>query len=344
MQIISRNGTRESSRIANIMVLCSPALLDDVFPMEILAPLKEMEGVSLSVVDPGSLAEVPETLSTVEVILTTWGMPVLAAEFLEAAPCLRAVFYAAGSVKPFATEAAWEREITISSAWEANGVLVAEYALGVILLSLKRFWHFSRGMRSPHPEFGEMKLPGAYRSSVGLVSLGAAGRATARLLRHFEVSVLAYDPFVHPEEASRLGVELVSLQEIFRRCDVVSLHSPWIRETEGMITGPLVASMKEGATLINTSRGAIIAESELIEVLRQRPDLSAVLDVTHPEPPSPDSPLRSLPNVVLTPHIAGSLQKECARMGQAMIDEIRRYLAGEPLQHSLTRNQLAGMA
>jgi phosphoglycerate dehydrogenase-like enzyme len=87
-----------------------------------------------------------------------------------------------------------------------------------------------------------------------------------------------------------------------------------------------------------------VAEDELIDVLARRPDLSAILDVTHPEPPARDSLLKSLPNVVLTPHIAGSMQRECERMGKWMVDELRRFLAGEPLRYMVTREQLARMA
>jgi len=199
-------------------------------------------------------------------------------------------------------------------------------------------------MRSSTPDFEGIRVPGGYRSLVGLVSLGAAGRATAKLLRSFDVSLLAYDPSLNPAEAEELGVELMSLEDLFRRSDVVSLHAPWIPETEGLITGRLIASMKDGATLINTSRGAIVAEEEMIDVLRERPDLSAVLDVTFPEPPAPDSPLRSLPNIILTPHIAGSLQRERQRVAFEMVEELRRYLTGEPLRHRITSEMLAGMA
>ncbi len=327
-----------------LAILCPPQLQDQVFPADVLTAVENLTPPLSPVVDPERWREALWQLREAEVILSTWGMPVLSKEFLEAAPALKAVFYAAGSVKGFVTDAAWERGITISSAWAANGVPVSEYALGAILLSLKRFWHFSRGMRSSTPDFEGMRVPGGYRSLVGLVSLGAAGRATAKLLRSFDVSLLAYDPFLNPAEAEELGVELTSLEDLFRRSDVVSLHAPWIPETERLITGPLIASMKDGATLINTSRGAVIAEDEIIDVLRERPDLSAVLDVTFPEPPAPDSPLRSLPNIVLTPHIAGSLQHERQRVAFEMVEELRRYLAGEPLRHRITREMLAGLA
>jgi phosphoglycerate dehydrogenase-like enzyme len=170
------------------------------------------------------------------------------------------------------------------------------------------------------------------------------GRLVRERLRPFDLRVVAYDPFVTPEEAHVLGVDLMSLEDLFASSDVVSLHVPLLPETEGMILGSHLASMKRNATLINTSRGAVVREAEMVEVLGERPDLWAVLDVTHPEPPEPDSRLYNRPNVVLTPHIAGSLGNECRRMGRLVVDELRRYVAGEPLKHEITRERAALMA
>ena len=125
---------------------------------------------------------------------------------------------------------------------------------------------------------------------------------------------------------------------------MASLHTPWLPETERLITGAHLASLKPYATFINTARGAIVREDEMIAVLQQRPDLVAVLDVTYPEPPAADSPLYTLPNVIITPHIAGSMQAECRRQGQYMIAELERYLAGQPLKYGLTRAKAAIMA
>ena len=154
------------------------------------------------------------------------------------------------------------------------------------------------------------------------------------------MNVLVYDPFVAEHDAAALDVELVSLEAIFQRCDVVSLHTPSFPETRGMVTGNHIAYMKPGATFINTARGELVREAEMIEVLSMRRDLQAVLDVTYPEPPAADSPLYTLENVVLTPHIAGSAGAECRRMGRYMVEELQRYLAGEPLVYGLKRESV----
>jgi phosphoglycerate dehydrogenase-like enzyme len=170
------------------------------------------------------------------------------------------------------------------------------------------------------------------------------GRRVCEMLKQFDLNVLACDPFAGAQDARTLGVQLVSLEELFRQSDVVSLHTPWLKETEGMITGELLRSMKQDASFINTARGAVVREKEMIEVLEQRPDLFAVLDVTYPEPPEKDSPLYTLPNVIITPHIAGALDNECHRMARYMIAEVKRFLNGEPLTWGIDKEKASILA
>jgi phosphoglycerate dehydrogenase-like enzyme len=283
-------------------------------------------------------------LGQMEVLLTGWGGPKMDEAFLTAAPNLKAVFYAAGSIRPVTTEAFWDRNILITSAWDANAIPVAEYALSQIFWLLKKGWHFVFKIRRDRAYPERSFVPGAFGSTVGLISLGQVARHVCRLLRPFDLKVIAYDPFATPEAAKKLGVELVSLEEVFRRSDVVSLHTPWLKETEGLITGEHFRMMKEGAAFLNTARGAVVRENEMIEALKGRPDLWAVLDVTHPEPPAPGSPLYTLPNVVLTPHIAGPMHGECRRNARYMLSEIKRWLAGKPLEWAIDRKRAAVLA
>jgi phosphoglycerate dehydrogenase-like enzyme len=290
------------------------------------------------------VAKNPNVLAEVEVILSGWGAPAMDAAFLEAAPNLRVVLYGAGSIRRVATQALWNRGVRIASAYAANAVPVTEYALAAILFSLKRGWHFAFSAQREKALPGQSQVPGAYGSTVGLVSLGMVGRLVRERLRPFDLRVVAYDPYITSEEAHVLGVDLKSLEDLFASSEVVSLHAPLLPETEDLILGSHLASMKRNATLIDTSRGAVVREAEMIEVLEERTDLWAVLDVTYPEPPEPDSRLYELPNVVLTPHIAGSLGSECRRMGRLVVDELRRYVAGEPLEHEITKERAALMA
>jgi phosphoglycerate dehydrogenase-like enzyme len=282
-------------------------------------------------------------LHDADVIFSGWGCPTLDKELLDAAPNLKIIFYGAGSLRAFTTEEFWARGIRICSAWGANAIPVSEYTLAAILFGLKSVWQQAAQVRAER-HFQRLPVAGAYGSTVGLVSLGMIGRLMVDHLRRFDVKVIAYDPYVSPEQGAAMRVEMVALDEIFRRSDVVSVHTPWLPETVGLITGSHIASMKPYSTFVNTARGAVIRENEMIEVLRQRPDLWAVLDVTYPEPPPADSPLYTLPNVLLTPHIAGSVGEECRRQGRTMIEELERYLAGQPLKWAVTKERAAIMA
>lgn len=284
-----------------------------------------------------SVASNPQVLADVDVVFSGWGGPRVDEVFLAAAPRIKAIFYGAGAVGGIVTPAMWQRGIRITSAYAANAIPVAEYTLATILFSLKRGWWFARQTRQLKAYPPQKDIVGAYGATVGLVSMGMIARTLLKLLKPFSLRVVVYDPFMTPAQAAELGVELLSLEELFRQSDVVSVHTPWLAETVGMITGALLDSMKPQATFINTSRGAVVRENEMTDVLARRSDLQAIIDVTYPaEPPKPDSPLYTLPNVVLTPHIAGSLGKECQRMGRYMVEELQRYLAGKPLQWEIT--------
>jgi phosphoglycerate dehydrogenase-like enzyme len=154
--------------------------------------------------------------------------------------------------------------------------------------------------------------------------------------------VIAYDPFA--DAAQFPDIEFCSLDDLFRRADVVSLHTPWLPETEGLITGEHFRAMRPNSSFINTARGAIVREAEMIAALQARPDITALLDVTYPEPPAPGSPLYTLPNVVLTPHIAGPLGAECRRQGALMLAELRSYLADGILNHEIQQGDLSTIA
>ncbi len=295
------------------------------------------------------MEENPQLLADCEVIFSGWGMAKADAAFLAAAPKLKVIFYGAGSIKGFTTDEFWERDILVSSAYGANSVPVSEYAFSQIIFCLKRGYEFARMMREGKGKIWwsvreQVQLAGAFGSTVGIISLGMIGRRVCGLLKNLDVNVLAYDPFATPADAKKLGVELVGLDEIFKRSDVVSLHTPWLKETEGLITGAHLASMKPSASFINTSRGAVVREQEMIEVLQRRSDIQAVIDVTWPEPPVDESPLFTLPNVVVTPHVSGPVGPEIRRQGKYMVSELKRYVKGLPLEWAVDKKKAATLA
>jgi phosphoglycerate dehydrogenase-like enzyme len=330
-------------RIKGIFLLRSNAYAE-VYGPEERAMIDELIDV---IAPPQVAAEVlahPEILREVEVILSGWGAPLMDEAFLDQAPHLRAVFYGAGSIRGFVTDALWERGILVTSAQAANAIPTAEYALATILFSLKHGWRLAAQTRSEQHFPSRDDVPGVYGASVGIISLGMVGRLVRGLLRPFHVRILAYDPYVSPTEADALEVSLCSLETLFRESQVVTLHTPFLPTTIGMIRGTHLTSMRYGSTFINTARGGLVRHDELIAALEQRDDLHAVLDVVDPEPPPVGSPLYTLPNVTLTPHIAGSLGSERRRLGEVVVAELRRFVAGEALRHAITREQARLMA
>ncbi|MDX8044618.1 hydroxyacid dehydrogenase [Gracilibacillus sp. S3-1-1] len=304
-----------------------------VYPEKVRNEMAKLSDIDRLPMNTEQLRQDLSVLKEVEVIFSGWGGPKLDQRLLDAAPNLKAFFYAAGSLKNIVTDAAWERELLITNAVKANAIPVAEFVLSQILFCLKNGWAFTRNIRRTK-QFPQKPfiIPGAFGSTVGIISLSTVGRMVCELLKPFDIKVLGYDPYVKEDEAKKLGVELCSLEEVFSKSEVVSLHTPLLNETKGMIGKEHFVQMLPNASFINTSRGAIVREVEMIEVLQDRSDITAVLDVTFPEPPNQQSPLYHLENVVLTPHLAGSEGKECGRLGYYMLEEFKRYINGVPLQ------------
>ena len=321
-----------------------PYRFETVYPSAVRAEAVELLTVDPACIAPAGLQASPGLLEPVEVVMSGWGMPRVDEALLASAPNLKLICYAAGSIRYFVTEAMWDRGIRVTHAASQNAVPVAEFTFSHIQLALKHALRMMRACRTEHAYPREASPHGTFGSRVGVVSLGLIGRLVVERVRTLEVETVVYDIRVDEPWAKKAGVTHLPLEELFATCDVVSLHTPLLDATRGMIDEPLLRSMKRDATLINTARGAVIDESALVRVLRDRPDLTAVLDVTHPEPPPADSPLWELENVFVFPHIAGAMGPEHGRMGRAMVDELRRYLAGEPLRYEVTRESMATMA
>jgi phosphoglycerate dehydrogenase-like enzyme len=324
--------------------LLDPATAAAIYSPEEMRQLAELLELSPGFIAANRWRDHRETLAACEIILSGWGAPRFDRELLEAMPELRAVFYAGGTVKAVAGDEFWERGVVLSTCSSANAVPVAEFTVAQIVLLLKDTYRFAATMRERRGWVDWWPVAGAFGSTVGLVSLSTIGRLVARKLRAFEVSVVAFDPVAKPALFKQLGVRPVSLPELFKISNVVSVHAPLLPETTGLIGHALLKSMRRGAAFLNTARGAIVDQQALTRVLEERPDLFAMLDVTWPKPPPPDSRLYDLPNVVITPHIAGSMSSECRRMGRLAIGELRRYLNREKLRHRITKDMLGRMA
>ncbi|MCC5953802.1 MAG: hydroxyacid dehydrogenase [Acidimicrobiia bacterium] len=288
-----------------------------------------------------------ELLAEATVLLTHWGCPSLDADVLEDAPHLALVAHAAGTVKDIVTPAVFSRGIVVTSAAAANAVPVAEFTLAAILWANKNVWGARerlRGVPPPANAFARAQRQGNLGKRVGIVGASMVGRTLIELLRPFALDVVVYDPYFTGDEAAHLKVEVVDdLDELCASCDVVSVHAPELPATRHMIGAAQLAAMADGSTLVNTARGSLVDhEALLAEVAPGRID--AVLDVTEPEPLPPDHPLLALPNVVVTPHIAGSEGTELRRLSDAALTEIERFARGEPPMYPVRAEQLGRMA
>ncbi len=305
--------------------------------------IAELTNLYPSVITGSNFDQHAKNLSEVEVIFATWGIPSFTDHHFSAMPNLKAVFYAAGNVKAFA-EPLINRDVTLVGAWDVNAIPVAEMCLSQILLSLRGYFRSTR--RYADMKTGDAKSfhrTGVFGETVGLIGLGKIGTRVREHLNNFPIKVIVHDPYLSEERANSLEVESVSLTEIFKRSLVVSNHIPDLESTTGVLNKSHFEVMRDGATFINTGRGAQVVENDLVSVLQARPDLTALLDVTLPEPPPTDSELWSLPNVVISPHIGGTIGDEVVRMADCMIEEFELWASGKPLRYQITREVLATM-
>lgn len=278
--------------------------------------------------------EMSERLEDVEILLTSWGVPQLNAERLKRMPKLRAVFHCAGTVRSFVTEELWDRGITVTNGADANAIPVAEFTFASIVLAGKKAQVLANDARSFREDWGYVSGRGELGNIgrvIGVVGFSRIGRRVVKLVRQLQdVTCLVSDPHVDPLLVAAAGGKLVPLEELLAGSDVVTIHAPDLPETRNMISTAELRMMKDHATLINTARGALI-DTKALEVECATGRIQALLDVTDPEPLPADSILYELPNVILTPHIAGSLGTETRRMSDAAINDLERYLLGKSL-------------
>ncbi len=282
-------------------------------------------------------------LPQVEACLTSWGVARLDADVMAAAPNLKAMAHMGSSVQRFVSPALWERNIQVTTAAPVLAEDVAITTLGLMLVGLKRIWPLGQHVRQGGWRESKYWPSREIRhKAVGIVGASHVGRHLIRLLKPFKVEILLYDPFVTAKAAAELDAEKVELKELLRRADIISLHAPAKPETYQLINADGLALLKDEALIINTARGTLIDEPALIAEL-SKGRFFAFLDVTDPEPPAADSPLRQLENVVVVPHLAGCIE-DCSHMGEMAVEELRRFFAGESPIYTIKPEMLARVA
>ncbi|GAA4483911.1 hydroxyacid dehydrogenase [Microbacterium panaciterrae] len=284
-----------------------------------------------------------DRLATVEVLLTGWGAPRLDAARLDRMPRLRAMLHCAGSVRLQVSDEFWARGIRAASVADVNAVPVAEFTLAAIIFAGKKAPFIAADPESRRlnglaaERFGELSNLGR---TIGVVGFSRVGRRVVDTVQQLEdVTCLVADPYADPAEIAAAGGVHTTLQELLPRVDVLSLHAPELPSTRHMIGAGELAALRDHATLINTARGSVI-DTAALERECASGRLNAILDVTDPEPLPADSLLYRLPNVMITPHLAGSLGSELHRMTDAALDELERFTAGLPLHEEVTVDAL----
>lgn len=317
-------GEHELARLAAVAALDEPLVTDEL-----------------------DSALVRARLAAVEVLITSWGCPPIDEQVLLAAPNLRAVLHAAGSVRGHVGDPVFDRGLLVTTAADANAEPVAQYTLAAVLWAFKKVPFLAADARRYREDWAYREHRGELSGrdrTVALVGFSRVGRRVVELLRFVDVGrILVVDPVVDPAEVLAAGAELVSLAEALPVADVLSLHAPALPETRHLIGAAELAALPRGATLVNTARGTLV-DTAALEAACSTGRLHAVIDVTDPEPLPAASPLYELPNVLLTPHVAGSLGSETRRMTASALDELERYSAGLPPLAPVTRHALAVQA
>ncbi|WP_030913044.1 hydroxyacid dehydrogenase [Streptosporangium amethystogenes] len=308
-----------------------PLLLPEIFPADLRRRLSLVTRMDERVIESfdGPL--------DVEILITGWGCPRIDADVLAAAPRLRAVVHAAGSVKGHLTSEVFDRGIAVSSAAEANALPVAEFTLAMLVLAAKQAIVKARAY-STRGWSGD-PLPGVATPSegggligavVGVIGASRVGRLVMERLRAHGAHILLSDPYIGPAQAADLGARQVPLDDLCREAELVTVHAPALPETRGLLDERRLALLRDGAVLVNTARGSLIDTDALVRHCATG-RIGAVLDVTDPEPLPLGHPLLALPNVLVTPHLSGARGRELRRLGEFAVAEVERLARGLPL-------------
>ena len=282
-------------------------------------------------------AELAAALRGKDAVVTAWGSPPLTREALDQADRLRFVGHTGGTIKWLVDEDFFLRGIPVVSANAALAPAISEYCLMVSLMGAWNIMGTVDTVRRGGWLTNEDVTDGLRGKTVGIVGYGVIAREYIRLLQPFAPKVLVYSGHCGKEEAEANNFELASIEDALS-CDIVSLHSTLNAKTEGMIDASRLALIRDGAIFINTARARLVDETALMAELRTG-RFTAVIDVFHEEPIAPNHPLRSLPNVIATPHIAGCNRYWRRKQSDIVLEDMARCFRGERLEHQVTLEQ-----
>lgn len=329
-----------------VLVLPTPSLYQELFSPAADAALRDLAEVTFNPEERNrSAAEVADAIGGYDAVITGWGSPAFDATILDRADRLRLLAHSAGSVKGVAPPLVFDRGIAVTSSAIAMAPAVAEFALILVMLGLRPIHRYDQGMRQGDRWDGQKAFgPGQeiVGQRIGVIAASMVGRHFIKLARALGADVLVYDPYLSEEDARALGVEKAALATVMT-CPIVVNHAPTTPETHHLIGAAELALLPDNGFLVNTARSWIVDMDALLAEL-QAGRIRAALDVYDQEPLPAESPFRRLDNVILTPHIAGATLQARFRQGQTVVDELRRFFAGEPLRYEVTRARLAIVA
>lgn len=310
------------------MLYASDDELERAFTPALRRELSEL--VEWKQISPGT----PITETNHTILLTGWGSGPIPADLIT--PELRAVFHLGGSVRGIFPQETLPADLIVVSARNANAVPVAEYALACIILAAKRAAQFADRLRRGTDYWsGALRAnAGLFGARIGIVGLSATARHLLQLLRSFDVDVAVADPTRPDHEIRVTGARPLPLDALVEWCDILSLHAPSLPTTRGMIDAHRLATLRDGASVINTARGDLIDTAALTAQCAAG-RLTAYLDVTDPEPLTPDSPLPGLEHAFVTPHIAGAMGSDVHRMTTFVLNELRTVIETGASAHDL---------
>lgn len=290
-------------------------------------------------------------LAEADILLAAWGTPSLTKERLARAPNLKMLAYAASSVRVVAPAEFWDNSnILVTTAASAMAAPVAEFTYAAIIMCSKDVFRLRDEHRAERGTGGfgcrrGMNLPwlGSYSRKVGIVGASRIGRLVIDMLTRGRFEIGVYDPFLSAVEATELGSTKMELHTLLAWSDIVSLHAPILPQTRHMIGAQELALMADHTVFINTARGWLVDHEALLSEARSG-RLRILIDTPEPEPLPVDSPFYDLPNVVLTPHIAGALGNELRALSDVAITEIERFVAGLPPLYPVRKDDMERMA
>ncbi len=290
-----------------------------------------------------TIDELKEALKGIDVVFCCWGSAQYNEEILEAADSLKIIAYCAGSVAAVATPAVYEKEIAMLGANCVFAESVAESCICYTMVGLRRIEHYTNNVRNGLWRDENYYNEGIMDRTIGLVGFGAIAKKFVEFLKPYRNRILVYSGHLTKEEADKYGVEVATLDEVFEKSDIVSVHQGLNERTFHMIKREHLDKLKDGALIINTARGAVIDEKEFIEVLKTG-RINAVLDVFEQEPPAPDADLRKLKNVTILPHMGGPTIDRRQYCVTKLVEDIKKLTAGEKLENLETFIPLSHVA